>query len=261
MEDKQTHMKTNLTTFNFNENQVRTLLINDEPWFVASDVAQALDYRTAYDLIRILDEFEKGTHIVRTLGGEQDMSVINESGLFSAILRSRKPEAKAFKKWVTSEVLPMLRKTGSYSLSNEIPQIGKLKPLAEDCMALNQMLLSMGLDKNIAAIGANQAVAKVSGVNLLALTGNTHLISESQERWFTPTELGKLLEPPVSAKKFNLMLAGAGFQTKKTGEWEITMKGKPFARLFDTGKRNNDGVAVTQLKWNKEVLIELDKED
>ncbi len=66
-------------------------------------------------MTRILDDDEKGTQIVRTLGGEQSVSVINESGLYSAILRSRKPEAKAFKKWVTSDVLPSIRKTGSYS--------------------------------------------------------------------------------------------------------------------------------------------------
>lgn len=110
---------TNLTTFNFNDNQVRTVLIDDEPWFVASDVAVVLGYYKTNDLTRILDDFEKGTHNLRTLGGTQDVVVINESGLYSATLRSRKPEAKVFKKWVTSEVLPTIRKTGSYSLAQE----------------------------------------------------------------------------------------------------------------------------------------------
>nr|DAS11370.1 MAG TPA: hypothetical protein [Caudoviricetes sp.] len=109
----------NLTTFNFNDNQVRTVLIDDEPWFVASDVAVVLGYYKTNDLTRILDDFEKGTHNLRTLGGVQEVVVINESGLYSATLRSRKPEAKVFKKWVTSEVLPSIRKTGSYSLAQE----------------------------------------------------------------------------------------------------------------------------------------------
>ncbi len=86
-----------------------------EPWFVATDVARILDYRNAPDMTRNLDEDEKGTQIVRTPGGPQKTSVISESGLFAAILRSRKPEARKFRKWVTSEVLPSIRKTGSYA--------------------------------------------------------------------------------------------------------------------------------------------------
>ncbi|WP_349569479.1 BRO-N domain-containing protein [Azotobacter salinestris] len=100
--------------FRFESHEVRTLLIDDQPWFVASDVSSALEYRDADKLARLLDDDEKGTQIVGTLGGEQKMLVINESGLYSAILRSRKAEAKRFKKWVTAEVLPAIRKHGRY---------------------------------------------------------------------------------------------------------------------------------------------------
>ncbi|WP_405120801.1 Bro-N domain-containing protein [Pseudomonas leptonychotis] len=101
--------------FKFDTREVRTLLIDDQPWFVAADVALALEYLTAKDMARNLDDDEKGRQIVPTLGGEQEMLVINESGLYSAILRSRKAEAKRFKKWVTAEVLPAIRKHGSYA--------------------------------------------------------------------------------------------------------------------------------------------------
>ncbi|THG87119.1 phage antirepressor protein [Pseudomonas sp. A-1] len=100
--------------FQFEAREVRTLLIDDQPWFVAADVAAALQYREAKDMARNLDEDEKGRQIVPTLGGDQELLVINESGLYSAILRSRKPEAKRFKKWVTAEVLPAIRKHGRY---------------------------------------------------------------------------------------------------------------------------------------------------
>ena len=96
--------------FQFKQQQeVRAVLIDGEPWFVAGDVAGALAYTEATKMTRILDDDEKGLHIVETLGGPQEVLVINESGLYSAILRSRKPEAKAFKKWVTAEVLPAMR--------------------------------------------------------------------------------------------------------------------------------------------------------
>lgn len=111
--------------FRFETREVRTLLIDDQPWFVASDIAAALQYRDAHNMCRNLDDDEKGTQIVSTLqrrgthntrtpSGDQEMTIINESGLYSAILRSRKPEAKRFKKWVTAEVLPAIRKHGQY---------------------------------------------------------------------------------------------------------------------------------------------------
>ncbi|HHM0560594.1 TPA: Bro-N domain-containing protein [Pseudomonas aeruginosa] len=105
---------TNVIPFNFGKQQVRTLLIDGDPWFVAADIAAALQYRDSFNMCRNLDEDEKGTQIVSTLGGAQEMLAINESGLYAAILRSRKQEAKLFKKWVTGEVLPTIRKTGRY---------------------------------------------------------------------------------------------------------------------------------------------------
>lgn len=105
---------TNVVPFNFEKHEVRTLLIGDQPWFVASDVSEALLYSEASAMTRHLDDDEKGLSIVQTPGGEQELLVINESGLYSAILRSRKAEAKRFKKWVTAEVLPAIRKTGAY---------------------------------------------------------------------------------------------------------------------------------------------------
>lgn len=100
--------------------KIRALKINNEPWFVAVDIAKALEYRSASDMTRILDDDEKGTQIVRTPGGEQNVTVINESGLYSSILRSRKPEAKRFKKWITSEVLPSIRKYGGYMTEDTV---------------------------------------------------------------------------------------------------------------------------------------------
>ncbi len=104
-----------LQQFNFNLTPVRVVMIDGQPWFVAVDVALILGYRNAPDATRLLDEDEKGTHILRTPGGAQDATVINESGLFNLVLRSRRAEAKAFRKWVTGEVLPALRRTGTYT--------------------------------------------------------------------------------------------------------------------------------------------------
>ena len=107
------------TTFTFRDANVRTVIIDRAPWFVAGDVAEILGYRDAEKMARNLDDDEKGTQIVGTLGGRQSMTVINESGLYSAVLTSRRPEAKAFKRWVTGTVLPSLRKHGGYIQGQE----------------------------------------------------------------------------------------------------------------------------------------------
>lgn len=107
----------------YNQSQVKAFLIDGEPWFLASDVAKVLDYSRARDMIRLLEPDEKGAHKVRGLEGtrqvEREVSIISESGLYHAIFASSKPDAQAFRKWVTSEVLPAIRKNGQYTLRRE----------------------------------------------------------------------------------------------------------------------------------------------
>lgn len=100
--------------FDFDGVDIRTFTRDDQPWFVVADIATALGYDHVPHALRILDDDEKGVHKVDTLGGRQQMAICNESGLYSLIIRSSKPEAKRFKKWVTSEVLPAIRRNGNY---------------------------------------------------------------------------------------------------------------------------------------------------
>lgn len=94
--------------------QVRTTIINGEPWFVAADVCKALDISNSRDALTRLDDDEKGVASTDTLGGKQDMTIVNEPGLYSLVLGSRKPEAKRFKRWITHDVIPAIRQTGAY---------------------------------------------------------------------------------------------------------------------------------------------------
>lgn len=99
--------------------KVRTTLIDGEPYFVGKEVAQILGYGNPRQaLISNVDDEDKGVHSMDTLGGKQNLTVINESGLYSLILGSKLPKAKAFKRWVTSDILPSIRKTGSYSITD-----------------------------------------------------------------------------------------------------------------------------------------------
>lgn len=109
-------MKSTIQPFDFRGHEVRVIQGDDgEPRWVAADVAKVLGFSEASAMTRHLDADEKGLSNWQTPGGEQQMITITESGLYSAILRSRRPEAKDFKRWVTGEVLPQIRKTGSYS--------------------------------------------------------------------------------------------------------------------------------------------------
>lgn len=132
----------NITEFNFNSMDVRVITKNNDPWFVLIDVCKILELENPRNITARLDEDEKdAVHIVDTIGRSQEMTIINESGLYSLILRSRKPEAKRFKKWVTSEVLPAIRKTGSYQsvdLNDPVFLRSTLLTYADKCLALEK---------------------------------------------------------------------------------------------------------------------------
>lgn len=102
---------------------VRVIEINGGLWFVAADVARTLQYRDAATATRILDDDEKGTHKVCTPSGTQEMSIISESGFYSLVIRSNKPEARPFRRWVTGVVLPQIRRTGGFGKPVELESI------------------------------------------------------------------------------------------------------------------------------------------
>lgn len=108
-----------LVPFAYGDVLVRVVELSGDPWWVAGDVAKVLGYPDAYKMVRLLDDDEQLPHIVGGLEGgrqvEREMTIISESGLYHAIFKSRRAEAKHFRKWVTSEVLPAIRKDGFYS--------------------------------------------------------------------------------------------------------------------------------------------------
>ena len=118
--------------FSFDHLTVRAINRGGEVWFVAADVGSVLGLVNIRYNLQKLDDDEKGVSLTDTPSGQQEMSIINESGLYALILRSRKPEAKKFRKWVTSEVLPAIRKTGSYSLTINKVQQGEIAQLMAD---------------------------------------------------------------------------------------------------------------------------------
>jgi len=116
-------MNHNLQIFKYNDVDVRTVVRDGNPWWVLKDVCDVLEIDNPRNVAARLDDDEKGVHNTDTPGGQQEMTIVSESGLYSAILLSRKPEAKAFKRWITHEVLPSIRKHGMYATDATIDKI------------------------------------------------------------------------------------------------------------------------------------------
>ena len=119
-----------LSCFQYAANDFRAVLVDGDPWFVAADVVSILGIGRVHDAVRGLDADERGTDTIRTPGGDQEVTIVSESGLYSLILRSRKPEAKAFKRWITREVIPSIRKSGQYGNPLAAPELVSRADLA-----------------------------------------------------------------------------------------------------------------------------------
>lgn len=181
--------------------QVRTLVINGEPWFVGKDVAEILGYsNTRKALADHVDEEDKGVTKCDTLGGVQDLTVINESGLYSLILSSKMPNAKKFKSWVTSEVLPSIRKHGIYATDNVIDNI-----LNNPDFGIQ--LLTKLKEERTARVEAERRNAILMHVN----------------KTYTVTEIAKELGLK-SAIQLNKILAKKKIQYQVNGTWVMYSK-------------------------------------
>ena len=260
-------MSAALVPLDFEGQGVRVIDRAGDPWFVAGDASKILAYRDAEKLTRLLDDDEKGTHIVGTLGGPQEMSVISEAGLYRAIVQRRasedlSPEKRdaiaRFQRWLFHEVLPSIRRTGSYSAPAPSRPVLP-KDVASAFRSFASIGKLIGLDRNQAAIAANQATLKTTGVDALALMGTTHLTAPQQERILTPTQIGQEMRPeaPMSARAVNLLLEARGYQVSKPSGWDATEKGLPFAHFSDTGKRHGDGTPIRQMRWIASMLHKL----
>jgi prophage antirepressor-like protein len=153
-------MNNDVKVFNFNSFDVQVITDEQgEPWFLAKDVAAVLEYSDTQALTRRLDDDEVKTYPDSTSGQVRNVSIINESGLYSSVLGSKKPEAKEFKKWVTSEVLPSIRKTGQYGLKQTLTP-------AEMFAQSAQLLLEQERKINQTAQDVKQLESKVSTMQI-----------------------------------------------------------------------------------------------
>ena len=173
--------------------EIRTVQQGEDILFVAADVCRALEIKNARDAINRLDDDEKGVVLTDTLGGKQKVNAVNEYGLYNLVLSSRKPEAKAFKRWITHEVLPSIRKTGSYSKPTKQPTA--IQQQRAEAMLLNAKSRQSKLWLTIADktdikeykhICQQKAAEALAGVPVLPM-------EEVTEKTYSATEIARML--------------------------------------------------------------------
>lgn len=157
-------MNANMIPFEFEGAAVRVIDRAGEPWFVLADVCRVLEIENSRNVSARLDDDEKGVHTMDTPGGEQSLTIINESGLYSLVLTSRKAAARRFKKWVTAEVLPTIRKTGAYILRPQVPALDLSDPWDQPVAVISARLRVIAQANRIYGPGAARELWRKSGL-------------------------------------------------------------------------------------------------
>jgi prophage antirepressor-like protein len=147
--------------FQYQGRAVRVVMKNGDPWFVAKDVCDILEIANSRDAVARLDPDEKGVVLTDTPGGMQEVQAVNEPGLYTLILGSRKPEAKAFKRWITHEVIPAIRKTGAYAVDQN-----KVVPLSERQALIQSLKLTAELAEEMEEV---KSIAQTHSQKLMEL--------------------------------------------------------------------------------------------
>ena len=188
-----------LQVFDYNGSAVRTVEKDSEVWFVAKDVCDVLELADVTTALRPLDEDEKSLREISGAGQTRIMNIINESGLYSLIFRSNKPEAKVFSRWVRHDVLPQIRKTGSYSTTSSDSKDFELRMKELDDHKRDQDLLAAQIlqsmiDNNSFPVTPETRTVFAHEVFKL-VTGHSYLgmLPECSEKWYTATEIGEII--------------------------------------------------------------------
>lgn len=244
-----------------------------EPWFVAKDVAVALGYKEPGNAIRShCRGGAKYTPIADDLGRTQEVRIIGEPDVYRLIFGSKLETAQEFENWVVSDVLPSIRKTGSYtrgelppSPAKEAPLSGAARELRLQFRMFRSVAKEVGLTGNQAILSANQATRATTGIDVIGLLGVTHLEPETNARDLTPGEIAARLSLS-SAQEANRLMTRLGYQTalrdrKNRVQYEPTDKGRSIGAVYkDTGRKHSTGAPVKQLFWPVTIVDRLRKD-
>lgn len=243
---------TAIQVFNHEEfGDVRVIIRDGEPWFVGKDVANALGYKNTRDaLAKHVDDQDKGESRIATPSGTQIMIVINESGFYSLVFSSELEGAQAFKHWVTHEVLPSIRKTGSYSIESKQYTPATNAVVDARLLADEIQLLRPGVQRGIALSKAVDIAEKAHNIPLQSL--KELLPSAEHETGFlNATQIGERLGG-IPPRTINQMLAAKGMEYRDQNKnWRLTELGKEYGEELPYTRNGHSGY---QIRWNEKIL-------
>ncbi len=203
-----------IQVFNFEQNEVRTLQVNNQPYFVLADVCKVLGLTTPKKVADRLDSDEKGVSLIHTPGGKQNMTIITESGLYAVILRSDKPQAKQFRKWITAEVLPTLRKTGTYTVKKTAEDKARMLATREENVKVRKAQLLFRVSEKCGVESYKQVLH--SHITLM-LTGQELLpLPKAEHTTYKAKEIGDMLG--ISANMVGKLANRYGLKIAEYGE-------------------------------------------
>lgn len=258
-------VSSDLIPFSFDSKEIRVTDQNGDPWFILRDLLDAMESKTtttaAVESIKQgLGEGFVGDIPLQTAGGTQTVIVVAESAATYLLSRSNTEKGRELNRFIHVEVLPSIRKTGKYEAPAKPEPKTEIKPrVVKEAFSAGLHIAKLcGFTGNHALLSADRCVREFTGRSALEMIGATHLLADERGRTYTPTDLGKMADPPMSGQKVNKAIEDGGMQVRDIkGEWTPLDKADGLFEWVDTGKRHSDGTPIKQMRWFVEVLDRL----
>ena len=239
----------NVIPFQFENNSIRVITDdNGEPWFNAKEVCDVLGYGNPHQALSThIDEDDlQKLEVIDNIGRKQKANHVNESGLFALIFGSTKDEAKRFKRWVTHDVLPSIRKTGSYTAQQPQNSITDMLQIG------NAVAQIKGVNPSLAMACTLDVIECVTGMPTTKLTKALPKVDMDDAAILNATQVGEPLD--IKARAVNLALEKLGFQKKEDKDWVLTESGAEYGELKPFHRHGHSGY---EIRWKPSVIVVL----
>jgi prophage antirepressor-like protein len=242
-----------LIPFQFDGREIRVVTDdNGEPWFSAKEICEILDYGNSSQALSShvdADDLQK-LEVIDSMGRKQMANHVNESGLYALIFGSTKDEAKRFKRWVTHEVLPTIRRTGSYVAPQQVARMPQAQPVRDLLLVGKAMAKVKGVNEALAMACTLDAIERTTGLPTMLLAKALPTVAPEDAATLNATQVGEPLN--LSGRAANAMLEKLGFQFKDENKnWKLTEAGTAFGEMKPFHRNGHSGY---ETRWKPSVI-------
>ena len=232
------------------QSNIRVVMKDGDPWFVAKDVCGVLGLNNTTEALRCLDSDELTSEFLKSGGQRREMRLVSESGIYALIMRSNKPDAKKFRKWVTSEVLPSIRKTGAYSLRPTLSP--EELALRQEELALNKAKFLTDLIEKYKVHLSSTAIESMVSYSANIVAGFEIVPLPRTEKHYTATQIGKMLG--ISRNSVGRVANLFGLKTEQNGQWVLDKADNcdKQVEVFRYNQAGVDAVKEAYMRWQQD---------